>query len=146
MSPTLIGNGGHARDIWATLPTSEHWTQVAHHDDLTDRHGRILIGINDPQLRATVASLLRVDDETWVHPTAIIGPDCELGVGVHVNYLASMTRTKVGHHTTISPGATICGDVVIGARCMIGANATIINLTTVPDDTLVKAGSVWTAR
>lgn len=142
--PILIGDGGHARDIWATLDST--WTQVPHHDDLATRSGRLIIGINDPQVRATVASILRVDDETWVHPTAHIGPEVELEVGVHINYMASLTRCSVGHHTTIAPGATICGDVTIGRRCYIGANATVLNLTTVPDDTLVKAGTVWAQR
>lgn len=158
--PTLIGDGGHARDIWETLPKVERdrydpgifwptgWKQIAHSDDFVGDTSFIL-GINDPQIRSQLAAGMEQfhgPDEPWIHPDAFIGPDCEWGHGTHVNYGVTMTRTTIGHHTTIAPGVTICGDVTIGDRVFIGAGAIIVNLTTVPDDTFIKAGTVWTQR
>lgn len=142
MTGVLIGDGGHARDIMATL-NPFHWTQVAHHTHLDDDTVSYIIGINDPQLRAGVAAQLNGLEQSWVHPHAYIGPDCHHKIGTHINYAVSMTRTRIGSHCTIAPGVTICGDVVIGDRVFVGAGAVIVNLTTVPDDTFIKAGTVY---
>lgn len=133
---TIIGDGAHAIDIAATIPA----TMIHHHCEY--RGGRAIIGINDPQKRAAVAWLLGIRDEAWVHPSALLGPDTVIGWGTHVNYAASMTRTRVGRHCTISPGATICGDVTIGDRVLIGAGATICDRVVIEDDVVVGAGAV----
>lgn len=155
--PTLIGDGGHARDIWTTLDHGtlyrinagpSVWKQVTHHDEYQpDEHDyRVIIGINDQRVRARIAAELGIEDETWIHPLAHIGPDCELGYGTHVYHHASLTRTVTGNHCQISPGAVICGDVILGHRVFVGANATVINLARVPDDTFIRPGTVWTGR
>lgn len=116
-----------------------------HHAWKPDGDG-YLLGINRPELRHDIATEYGYDDLAWVHSHAYLGPDCIYGAGTHINYGVTMTRTKIGHHCTITPGVTICGDVTIGDRVFIGAGAIIVNLTTVPDDTFIKAGTVWTAR
>lgn len=146
--PTLIGDGGHAADIWDTLTRRSQWTRIAHHSAYTATHRedkRYIIGINNPQLRAEISEEIGLLDQAWKHPTAHIS-NCEIGFGSHVGYMVGMTRTTVGRHCTIAPGVTICGDVTIGDRVFIGAGAIIVNLTTIPDDTFVKAGTVWTQR
>lgn len=147
MSPVLIGDGGHARDIWPTLD-QKVWKQVAHHDDAHHiwDDPLFILGINDITTRVQITDSWGLDDMAWVHPHAFIGPDCTWGPGTHINYGVTMTRTTIGRHCTIAPGVTICGDVQIGDRVFIGAGAVIVNLTQIPDDTFVKAGSVWTAR
>ncbi len=141
----LIGDGGHARDIMATLDPYK-WSQVPHHTDLEDDAVTYIIGINNPLVRAKVAASLNGLEQSWVHPDAYIGPDCHWRVGTHINYGVTMTRTRLGSHCTIAPGVTICGDVSIGDRVFIGAGAVIVNLTVIPDDTFIKAGTVWTQR
>lgn len=140
----LIGDGGHARDIRASLlPFGVALRRIPHHKCaplLLDED--VVIGINDPRLRAEVADELGVLDRPWVHPDARLYVDCTYGHGTHINYGVTMTRTTIGHHTTISPGVTICGDVVIGDRVMIGAGATIVNLVTIGDDAVIGAGAV----
>lgn len=137
---TLIGSGGHANDI------AGHgvWNRVSHHRHLGKVYGnvRIVIGVNDPQLRAKVATELGIADETWIHPDAKLYVDVKYGTGVHINYGAQMTRTILGDHVTISPGVTICGDVTIGDRVMVGAGAVICNLVTIGDDAVIGAGSI----
>ena len=135
---TLIGDGSHARDIRATRSFTHY---VAHHDDF---HGTdaVTIGINQPQLRAQVAKELDIHDLSWVHPDAYLGPNVTMGYGTHVNYRASMTRTKIGRHCTISPGVTICGDVKIGDRVLVGAGATICDRVYIGNDVIIGAGAV----
>lgn len=134
----LIGDGGHARDIAATVPVI---LQDGHHSSYKPTALPVIVGINDPQVRSAVADELGIEDETWVHPNAFIGPDCTIGAGTHINYAVSMTRTTLGHHCTISPGVTICGDVTIGERVFIGAGATIKNLVTIGSDAFIRMGA-----
>jgi acetyltransferase-like isoleucine patch superfamily enzyme len=140
----IVGDGGHAQDIRATL--ERFYKQVDHHKNIRpfSHAGDVLLAINDPHVRAAVAEELGVEDERWVHPSAFIGPDCEIGTGTHVNYMASMTRTRIGRHCTIAPGVTICGDVTIGDRVFIGAGAVIRNLVTIGDDAFIRMGSIVT--
>ncbi len=141
----LIGAGGHSDDIFDTI--GDH-IPYKHHSEVPvlAPDDEVVIGINDPALRATVAAELGIQDLNWVHPNAYIGNNCIFGYGCHVNYAASMVRTTLGNHVTVAPGVTICGDVTIGDRVFIGAGAVIVNLTVVPDDTFIKAGTVWTGK
>jgi UDP-3-O-[3-hydroxymyristoyl] glucosamine N-acyltransferase len=133
----LIGDGGHARDIAETL---DDFRLCKHSDDF-EGYGPYIIGINDPNVRAKLAAGYGWDDEPWIHPTVFMGPGCAVGKGTHVNYAVSMTRTKIGRHCTISPGATICGDVTIGDRVFIGAGAVIRNLVTIGEGAFVCMGA-----
>ena len=143
MTATLIGDGSHAVDIAHTVAFARNFP---HHSQFTDDGGLVVIGVNDPQLRADIARELRVNDSAWVHPRAWIGPECEIGSGTHVNYGASMTRTVLGKHCTVSPGATICGDVTIGNRVLIGAGAVICDRVRIGHDAVVAAGAVVIPR
>ncbi len=138
---TLIGNGGHARDIAGTRYFAR---RVSHHKQLTGNHRDVVIGINDPQLRDEVSREIGIEDAAWVHPDAYLGPDCTYRFGTHINYGVSMTRTTIGHHCTIAPGVTICGDVTIGDRVFIGAGAVIRNLISIGDDAFICMGSIVT--
>ena len=140
---TLIGNGSHARDI--LISDEVVGLQIPHHsewDMVKDRTHSVIIGINDPWKRDEVAKILGIDDRDWIHPHAWFGQGCDWGPGTHINYGVTMTRTTIGHHVTVSPGVTICGDVIIGNRCLIGAGATICDRVTIGDDVTVGAGCV----
>lgn len=136
---TLIGAGAHARDIAATVKFDRVYPS---HKWFTDDGGLVVIGINDPRTRARVSDLIRVTDSRWIHPRAWWGVDCYVGFGSHVNYSVHMTRTRIGNHCTISPGVTICGDVIIGDRVLIGAGATITDRVRIGNDVRIGAGAV----
>lgn len=144
----LVGGGGHADDIWATLnhhmPIVYPWRRVDHHSEWFGVGGETIIGINNPGLRERISRELHVEDISWIHPHTFIGPDCTIGTGTHINYGVTMTRTTIGHHTTVAPGVTICGDVTIGDRVFIGAGATIRNLVTIGDDAFICMGAIVT--
>lgn len=133
----LIGAGGHATDIRRHGFIS---LQFPHHSEWSGQTP-VIIGINNPQLRAKVAHELGVDDEAWVHPDAQLW-DVTLGAGTHVNYGVRAVRTRIGKHCTISPGAVICGDVTIGDRVLIGAGAVVCDRVTIGDGATIGAGAV----
>jgi acetyltransferase-like isoleucine patch superfamily enzyme len=143
----IVGAGGHGRDIAAftgwTLTDEDPFLDMPLGDP-----GPYVIGVNDPQVRASMAC--RLEREGWtphgrgvvIFPMVHIGSDMDIGSHVHVNVGAFMTRSKVGDFTTVGPKATIGGDVTIGARCLIGANASIRNLVSICDDVTVGCGTV----
>lgn len=136
---TLIGDGGHAQDIKATLPW--YWRQIPTHH-AWDGDAPVIIGINDVQMRHSVAMEMEIFDIAWVHPDAKLYVDVTYDFGTHINYGAMMTRTTLGHHCTIAPGVHMAGDITIGDRVFIGIGAIIGNLVTIGDDAIVGAGSV----
>jgi acetyltransferase-like isoleucine patch superfamily enzyme len=159
MATLVIGHGGHGRDIasWSGGECVRHHTSPMIDDDC-----EIVVGINDPHIREHVADELhdRKVAAPLVHPSAVIGTRCHLSPGVVVGPLSSLvtevyigghahvgagchlTRCIVGAFATIGPGATICGDVMIGNRVMIGAGATVKNLVQIGDDVTIGAGAV----
>lgn len=171
MANLLCASGNHASDlgvIWSrahpdnpliTWDDDPETGNPMPPDDLT---GRILIGNNSPAVRRFIAERyahLR-GTHPLVDPDAIVGPDVTLSRGtvvapgaillhavtlkchVHVNYAVSMTRCYVGAYSTISPGATICGNVRIGKECVIGAGAVICERTNIGDRVIVGAGAI----
>lgn len=135
---TLIGDGGHAADIAKTVSFSRHFP---HHSGFVDDGGVVVIGVNDPRLRARIASVLGVTDGAWVHPHTYTTLS-KWGYGTHINYGVTMTRTVLGTHCTVSPGVTICGDVSIGDKVLIGAGATICDRVTIGGMATIGAGAV----
>lgn len=98
---------------------------------------------------------------TLVHPSAVVGPDVELGPGVVVWPHATLTcRVRVGRHShlnvassvshdgslgefvTIGPGARVCGTVTCDDGAWIGAGAVVIQGVHVGADSVVGAGAV----
>jgi acetyltransferase-like isoleucine patch superfamily enzyme len=135
---TLIGYGGHSDDILDDLKAVD--ARFTHHSEW-DGSKPFIVGINDPRLRAAVAHQMGWTDAAWVHRFTYLNA-CSWGYGTHINYGVTATRTNIGRHCTISPGVTICGDVVIGDRVLIGAGATICDRVHIGNDATIGAGAV----
>ena len=126
-----------------------------------DLTGEIFFGMNNPQQRQSAAERLDVHGAApLIDPSVVVGSNVTCGLGlviapnvllfhdvhlgqhVHIHYGVNMVRTTVGDFTTISPGTTICGDVLIGEAAYIGAGATVAQCVTVGDGAIVAAGAV----
>jgi len=59
-----------------------------------------------------------------------------------MNYGASMTRSCLGAFCTVSPGAVICGDVIIGNDTLIGAGAVVCDRVRIGSNVTVAAGAI----
>lgn len=167
----LVGRGAHGADIQAIWKAVHGSRRLDPYDDNWGEPPpkyvpieAFYVGINRSEDRRAVSERLKAWNWTpadpLVHPSAQIGPACGLGLGsvvsanvvllrdvrvgegTHINYNVGATRAIIGKYVTISPGATICGDVRIGDGTMIGAGATVCNLVNIGRDVTVGAGAV----
>ena len=161
----VLGAGGHGQDVRAIAEAAGHSCYM-----LDDRYkpshrcaalpdgAPYVVGVNSPATRRRLA--VGSNPTTLIHPTATvdpsslidsgcvigagvhIGPGCHLGRHVHVGPGSTLTRTRVGEFTTISPGVDIAGDVVIGPEVLIGVGARVANLRRIGTWARVGAGAV----
>jgi len=81
--------------------------------------------------------------ETGIHPTAVIGKNCELGNGVSIQ-----ANVVIGDDVTIGDGVFIGAGTCIGANSSIGArtrllaNVTIYHGISIGEDCILHSGSV----
>ena len=165
----LICDGAHAADIRAIWERNNH-SPLRVYDHNPIKHSiparevydeYCYIGINDPQERARIAHKYFLDGATplidrdavigrnchisggcVIAPSAVLLTDVWLGRHTHINYGATMTRCSIGAFGTVSPGATICGNVEIGIECMIGAGAVICDRVRIGNQVTVAAGAI----
>lgn len=165
--------GGHGQDIAAIVSASGQ-NFVGFLDDHVDgpnilgpcidveQFDQYLIGHNDSRVREQMD--IPAKAARAIHPTAAvhktvqalpgsvigahttIGPKTRIGRHSHINGNVFITRAQIGDFVTIGPGATICGDVTIGAGCQIGAGAVISNLATLGPRVTIGAGTVVLPR
>jgi acetyltransferase EpsM len=170
MSFALVCWGSHARDIEAIANRADKSILAVYDDDEDvnailppdDLSGHVVFGINSATARRDMAA--RFPNATGAHPlvdpSAVVGFNCHLGRGVvlaphatllrdvilgehcHVNFNACMTRCTIGRFTTISPNATVCGDVTIGEAVTIGAGAVVSDRCTIGDECIIAAGAI----
>lgn len=127
--------------------------------------GTAIVSIGKNEARRRVVEFLRargnVRFATAVHPSAVISPDAEIGAGTVVMPGAIVNAgTRIGEHCIVntgasidhdcavadfahvSPHATLCGGVSVGAGTWIGAGTVVIQGVSVGGNCLVGAGSV----
>lgn len=119
-----------------------------------------IIAIGSNEVRRKIAESLCLKWYTAVHPNACIGTEVEIGAGscVMANAVINSAAT-VGNHSIIntgaiiehdcrlddyvhvSPNATLCGTVTVGALSHIGASATVKNNINVCANVTVGVGT-----
>jgi len=165
--------GGHGQDIAAIVKNSGQ-PFAGYLDDKIDGpdilgpcldlelYDNYLIGHNDSRIREQMdraeGAAIAIHASAAVHLTlqalpgvvigahTTIGPKTRLGRHTHVNGNVFITRAQIGDFVTIGPGATICGDVTIGAGSQIGAGAVISNLANLGPRVTIGAGTVVLPR
>lgn len=99
------------------------------------------------------ATLIHAD--TTIGPWVTIGIGCVVAPGVRITGNVSISDfcqlhtgsiashdDVLGHHVTLSPGATLCGGVTIGDRSTVFAGATVMPGLTIGADVVVGAGAL----
>lgn len=88
-----------------------------------------VIRVKNPDLAAALIHNYLLSDEfkpAGIHPTAVIGRDCEISDKVTIGSLVSIgDRVCIGDRTTIHPGVVIGDDVQIGDDCTLHANVVV---------------------
>jgi len=119
--------------------------------------------IGKPQVRLKVARDLQSRGAKFInliHPTAVIGANCHLGVGtifcplslVSCNstlgdFVIVNACSTIGHDTTLGDGVTlsghcdVTGGVTLGEGVFMGSHATVTPRINVPDNVTIGAGS-----
>ena len=122
-----------------------------------------ICAIGDPVAKLDICQLLEdrgANFITLIHPTAIIGPKCELGYGCILcpgsllttnvslgNFVTLNVYATVGHEAVIGDGSTLSGhaDVTgsakLGKGVFLGSHAVVLPSATVEDFVTVGAGS-----
>ncbi len=165
-----IGGGNHWRDIEAIAHRNGITRITVYDDDPAtgwpqppgDVYGPLVIGVNDSATRRDIARRFShlLGAAPLIDPSALIGINVHCGHGavvgpmtsllhsvtlgdhVHVNSCVNIVRSIVGDFSTISPGATIAGNVEIGEACTIGAHTTICERTKIGNAVTVGAGAI----
>lgn len=100
---------------------------------------------------------------TLIHPTAIISNTATIGEGCYIDSFCNISgltkieddvfilsfcsvghESKIKQHTTMSVGARVSGDVVVGESCYLGTNCSTSHNVTICDNILVAMGSAVT--
>jgi serine O-acetyltransferase len=101
-----------------------------------ERFIEITTGISIP-VQASIGKGLRIHHFGGIifHPDAIMGEGCTIYHGVTLGDLGGWGGApRIGNHVVIGAGAKLLGQIEVGDRCRIGANAVV--LTSVPADCL----------
>jgi len=122
------------------------------------------VAVGDPETRRRIVrrcgDLGATPGPEFVHPSAVVGSDVELGVGtivcpmtvitthvrigahVHLNLTTTVGHDVViGDFVTVNPGATISGDVTLEEGVMVGTGASVNQGLTVGAGSVVGAGA-----
>ena len=131
----IIGAGGHARDITATLRsiknrecTIEYYAEKAYMHAKTsafqalpiDSLGEskdVYVAIGDGFLRHRLISLVSSNNNfpVLIHPQTVIGPDCSFGKGVQIQQFSTITANVcIGQFTQVNIQVGISHDCKIG--------------------------------
>lgn len=171
MKKALIGSGGHSKEVMSqmgiklpvfvddqylvtgSLPLSEF-------DPLKYA---VMICISDPEVRNRISERLPKETKyfTFVHPTALVMGEVEIGEGSFIGaYSILTTGIKIGNHAILNrgnhighdciignyfsamPGAIVSGNVHIGNRVYLGTNSSIIEKKYLLHDIKLGANSV----
>lgn len=156
MKKALIGYGGHAREVMAQMGmklTCFVDDQYANYEDGTiplssfnPKEYAVMIAIADPRTRFEIHQKLPKDTKyfTFIHPTALIMGDVEIGEGSFIGaYSVLTTNIKIGNHAILNrsnhighdctigsyfsamPGSIVSGNVTIYDCVYLGTNSSI---------------------
>jgi UDP-3-O-[3-hydroxymyristoyl] glucosamine N-acyltransferase len=84
-------------------------------------------------------------DSEWpdIHPSAVIGPACEIGVGSRIGPQVVLgSGVRVGEESAVMAGSVVEHGAVIGDRSVIHPNVTIGYDCQIGDDVIVQSNAV----
>jgi sugar O-acyltransferase (sialic acid O-acetyltransferase NeuD family) len=159
----VIGAGGHAKVVIATLQAAGRIVDAALDDDSTHwntfvlgvpviggtdrasdlRQMESIIAIGDNQDRRELAGRLDLDWTFAVHPSAVIHPDVPLGPG-SVIFAGSVVQpgAQIGAHVIINTSASVDHDCTIADFVHIAPGARVGGTVDVRDGAFLGTGAV----
>lgn len=135
---------GVAPDIGADVyvaPGAQVIGRVVLGDRASIWFGAVLRGDNDP---IRIGAESNVQDGAMIH--ADPGVPTTIGDGVTIGHHAIVHGATVGDRSLIGMGATLLNRAVIGADCIVGANALVTEGKAFPDGSLIVGSPARLAR
>jgi sugar O-acyltransferase (sialic acid O-acetyltransferase NeuD family) len=136
--------------------------RIVDHQPAADQS--LLLALGSPVMKAKVVPMLRERGarfRTFVHPTAILGSDVEIGAGtvvcprvvltVNVTIGAFVTLNvsssvghdaRIGDYSTLSGHCDVTGFVTLGAGVLLGSHSAVTPGRKVGDGAVIGAGAV----
>ena len=179
-SYVIYGAGGHARvlkDLVKSIAPSSEVMCFFNDSDLpkeiagirvlpynSDVHpeATLLLGIGSGKVRKSLAEKVSHRMSAFIHPSAWIADDVEIGEGTVVLPQAVIqSGAKIGKHVVINshvcvdhdavvedyvtsyPGVYIGGEASVGEGCLLNPNAVVMRFTVVPAYIEVMPGEVF---
>lgn len=94
-----------------------------------------------------VSETALIGEGTFIGKSAIVNAEVQIDKMCIVNTGAIVEHEcVVNEFTHIAVGTVLCGQVTIGKACLIGANATVIQCLSIPDNAIIPAGEVVRRR
>lgn len=126
MKKVLIGNGGHAKEVMAQMGIKlTRFVDDEHVDEntlplsqLNPKEHIVMVAIANPKDRYDMVQKLPRDTKffTFIHPTALIMGDVEIGEGSFIGAYSILTSNiKIGNHAILNRGNHIGHDCLIGS-------------------------------
>jgi sugar O-acyltransferase (sialic acid O-acetyltransferase NeuD family) len=99
------------------------------------------LSIVDPN--AIVSPSATMGNSTYVGKGSIVNAQTKIGAGVIINSGAIVEHEcSIADACHIAPGATLCGNVRVGLRSLIGANSVVRPNISIANEVVLGAGSV----
>ena len=125
MKKALIGYGGHAREVMAQMGKKlpcfvddEYLTnETKPLSEFDPKKYKVMVVLGNPKHRYDMVNKLPKETKyfSWIHPTALIMGDVEIGEGSFIGANSILTTNiKVGKHALLNRGNQIGHDCVIG--------------------------------
>ena len=170
MKRALIGGGGHAREVAFQLKQNLPFfvdDEFVDEDSLPlstfdPSEYEVMVAIGDSRTRRKIIDKLPPHTKyfTFIHQTAILGKDCEVGDGTFIGaYCIITSNVSLGQHTILSrgnhvghdncsgaflsmmPGSIISGNVTLGEEVYLGTNSSIRENLYIANSTTIGMGS-----
>jgi sugar O-acyltransferase (sialic acid O-acetyltransferase NeuD family) len=170
MKRALIGYGGHAREVIAQigekLPCFVDDIYVTDDtiplSDFNPDEFLVMIAVANSLDRFNITNRLPKKTKffSWVHPTALILKDVEIGEGSFIGANSIITTNiKLGRHSILNrsnhighdcvigdffsamPGSIVSGNVTIGDRVYLGTNSSIKEKIRITSDVIIGLNS-----
>jgi UDP-N-acetylbacillosamine N-acetyltransferase len=92
---------------------------------------------------AHVSRSAKLGKSTFVGKNAMVNALAEVGEGVVLNTASLVEHEcKIESFVHVAPGAILCGNVWVGARCFLGAQSVVKQGLKISNDNVIGAGSV----
>lgn len=101
--------------------------------------GFFLPVIVDPSAVVALDAVIR--EGTFVGKKAVVNVGASIGKMCIINTGAIIEHGNVvKDFTHVAVGAVLCGDILVGSHCLIGANATVLQGVQIGNDTIIGGG------